>query len=69
MGANFTPGLKKSSHLSHAKAQVGRSRMGYGATVYGWGRGSGVFSIYVRRSSSQYNAQVCLTPTGRVFFN
>jgi hypothetical protein len=26
--------------------------VGYGAAVYGWGRGSGVFSTYVRRSSS-----------------
>jgi hypothetical protein len=30
----------------------GRSHMGYGAAVYGWGRGSGVFSTCVRRSFS-----------------
>jgi hypothetical protein len=29
-----------------------RSHMGFDAAVYGWGRGSGVFSTCVRRSSS-----------------
>jgi hypothetical protein len=30
----------------------GRSHMGFDAVVYGWGRGLGVFSTCVRRSSS-----------------
>jgi hypothetical protein len=31
---------------------LGRSHMGYGAAVYGWGKGSRVFSTCVRRPSS-----------------
>jgi hypothetical protein len=56
VGANFRLWLKKSPRLSHAKAHVrlgrGRSHMGFDAAMYGWGRGSGVFSTCVRRSSS-----------------
>ncbi|TVU10994.1 hypothetical protein EJB05_44552, partial [Eragrostis curvula] len=52
----FVEKLKKSFRLSHNQSTglrpgPGRwsSHMGYGAAVYGWGKGSGVFSTCVRR--------------------
>jgi hypothetical protein len=37
-------------HMLRPDPGHNHSHMGYGAAVYGWGRGSGVFSICMRRS-------------------
>jgi hypothetical protein len=46
----------------------GRSHMGFDAALYGWGRGSGVFSTCVRRSSSKYNSRGLSYPPQVEFF-
>jgi hypothetical protein len=46
---------------------LGRSHMGYGAAVYGWGRDSGGFSTCVRRSS-YFNARGLSYPCMSSFF-
>jgi hypothetical protein len=59
VGANFQAMVKKipssvprqSTGLRLSPGR-GRSHMGFDAAVYEWGRGSGVFSTCVRRSSS-----------------
>jgi hypothetical protein len=42
--------------------------MGYGAAVYGWGRGSEVFSTSVRRTSCYNAVGAVLTPQVEFFF-
>ena len=46
---SFVPRQSTGLRLSPGR---GRSHMGYGVVVYGWGRGSGVFSTCVRMSFS-----------------
>jgi hypothetical protein len=57
MGVNFQAVVKKiPSFVPHQSTGLrpclgcGRFHMGCGAAVYGWGRGSGVFSTCVRSS-------------------
>jgi hypothetical protein len=42
--------------------------MGYGAAVYGCGKGSKVFSICMRMSSLNTMSDGCLTHASQVFF-
>jgi hypothetical protein len=57
MGAIFRLGLKKPSYLPGQSTGLrlslgrGRSHMGYGATMYGWGKDLEVFYACMRRSS------------------
>jgi hypothetical protein len=58
-GSEFQVVVKKNplvcptaKHRTKARPGRGRSHMGFDAAVYGWGRGSRVFSTCVRRPSS-----------------
>jgi len=83
VGANFQARVKKvPSSVPHQSTGLrsgpgrGRSHMGYGAAVYGWGRGSevnlhGFIGFLDLRENVFFLIQrlgVVLPPAGRVFF-